>query len=121
MITSSPRDAVALHEALGAPFGHVHVDLQRVAVAGGLDELGVRVHQRRADDAARGFSVSCQDGTPHCTKKWRDAASIQRKKLGNHTMRAGSQSPNSTRWVYTTVRAAPGWPEGMKLLQSCPR
>ena len=29
----------------------------------------------------------------------REDASIQRKKLGNQTMRAGSQSPNSTRTV----------------------
>jgi hypothetical protein len=42
------------------------------------------------------FSVSCQGGTPHSRKKWRDAWSIQRKKLGNQTMRAGSQWPNST-------------------------
>jgi hypothetical protein len=41
-------------------------------------------------------SVSCHGGTPHSTKKCRDAASIQRKKFGNQTMRAGSQSPNST-------------------------
>ena len=47
----------------------------------------------------RVFSVSCQGGTPHSMKKWREAASIQRKKLGNQTMRAGSQSPNSTRCV----------------------
>jgi hypothetical protein len=41
-------------------------------------------------------SVSRQGGTPHSRKKCRDDASIQRKKFGNQTMPAGSQSPNST-------------------------
>src|SRR4051812_17976100 len=48
---------------------------------------------------------SCDHGgTPHTVKKLREAASFQRKKFGNHTMPAGSQSPNSTRTECTTVR-----------------
>jgi hypothetical protein len=46
------------------------------------------------------LAVSCHGGTPHCTKKLREAASIQRKKLGNQTMRAGSQSPNYARTLH---------------------
>src|SRR4051812_29684028 len=60
------------------------------------------------------LAVSAQGGTPQAMKKWRDAPSIQRKKFGNQTMPAGSQSPNSTRTGYaislvipTRRRAAP--------------
>src|SRR5690606_35865564 len=44
---------VTLHEALAAPLGDAGVDLQHVAVAGGLDELRMGVDQRGADHAQR--------------------------------------------------------------------
>ncbi len=44
------------------------------------------------------FSSSFQIGTPQAMKKRLEPASNQRKKLGNQTMPAGSQSPNST-WI----------------------
>jgi len=89
------HDPVDLDKALVAPLRDRDLHQQGVAILDCLEEGAMGVDQRGAEDASV-FSVSCQGGTPQLTKKWREAASIQRKKLGNQTMPAGSQSPNST-------------------------